>query len=67
MILGCWTKEMLFWERGSVFVLTENLEWLWTSSKVVRIKFDRGRPPKDLGCSRKRNHKKTNKSGNMIC
>ena len=23
MTLGYWTKGMLFWERGSVFVLTE--------------------------------------------
>jgi hypothetical protein len=26
MIFGCWTMDMLFWERGPLFVLTEKEE-----------------------------------------
>jgi hypothetical protein len=64
MTSGCWSKNILFWGRGSVFVLTEKKKRLWTSSKVIRIRFDRGRPPKDLDCRQEK--KKSNSTGNMI-
>ena len=49
MISGYWTKDMLFLERGSVFVLTGKEKRLWTPSRVIWIRYDRGRPPEDLG------------------
>jgi hypothetical protein len=30
MIFGYWTKDMLFWERGFVFVLRGKEKRLWT-------------------------------------
>ena len=54
MTLGCWTKGMLFWGRGPVFVLTGKKKRLWTPSKVIWITHDRGRPPEDLGYRQKR-------------
>ena len=53
MTSGCWIKEMLFWERGSVFVLIGKEKRFWTPSRVIWISYDRGRPPEDLGNSRK--------------
>ena len=35
MILSYWTKDMLFGERGYVFVLTGKEKRLWTPSKVI--------------------------------
>jgi hypothetical protein len=40
---------MLFEERGSVFVLTGKEKRLWTSSRVIWIRDDKGRTPEDLG------------------
>jgi hypothetical protein len=34
-ISGCWTKDMLLWERGSVFVLAGKKKRLWGSTKVI--------------------------------
>jgi hypothetical protein len=45
MISGYWTKDMVFWERGSVFVLIRKKEGLWTPSRVIWIRYDRGRLP----------------------
>jgi hypothetical protein len=44
-----WTKDRLFWERGSIFVLIGKNKRLWTPSKVIWIRYDRGRSPIDLG------------------
>ena len=49
IILGYWTKGMLFWERGSIFVLIGKNKRLWTPSKVIWIRYDRERSPIDLG------------------
>ena len=53
MLSSYWTKDVLFWERGSAFVLTGMEKRLWTPSRVIWIRYDRGRPPEDLGNSRK--------------
>lgn len=44
VISSYWTKDMLFWEKGSVFVLTGKEKRLWISSRVIWIRLDRGRP-----------------------
>jgi hypothetical protein len=56
MISGYWTKVMLFWERDSV--LTGKEKKLWTPSKVICIRYDRGRPPEDLSHRQKRKFEK---------
>jgi hypothetical protein len=43
-----WTKDVLFWEKGSVFVLTGKENRLWTPSRVICIRYYRGRPSEDL-------------------
>ena len=48
MISSYWKKDMLFWERGSVFVLIGKKKRLWTPSRVIWIRYDRGRPSEDL-------------------
>jgi hypothetical protein len=45
---------MLFWEKGSASVLTGKEKRLWTPSRVIWIKFDRGRPLKTLIQSEKK-------------
>jgi hypothetical protein len=35
MISGYWTRDMLLWERDSVFVLTGTEKNLWTPSRVI--------------------------------
>lgn len=45
MILGCWAKDMLFWERCSVFVLTEKKRF-WISPKERLISKIWEDPPK---------------------
>jgi hypothetical protein len=45
MISGYWAKDLLFWEKGSAFVLTGKESRLWTSSRVIWIRYDRGRTP----------------------
>jgi hypothetical protein len=42
------SNYMLFWESGSVFVLTVKERRLWTPSRIIWIRHDRGRPPEDL-------------------
>ena len=48
VISGYWTKNMLFLERGFSFVLTGKVKGLWTPSKVLWVRYGRGRPPEDL-------------------
>lgn len=50
MTSDCQTKDMLCWERGSRFVLIGEKTGHWTPSKLIRIRFDRGRLPGDLDC-----------------
>ena len=45
---------MLFWERGSVFVLTGKKKRFWIPSKMIWIRYDRGRSTKDLGYRQER-------------
>ena len=44
---GYWLKDMLIWEKGFVFVFLERVIRLWTSSRAIWIRNDRGRPPED--------------------
>ena len=48
MISGYWTKVMLFWARGSAFVLTGKEKRLWTLSRLMWIRYNRESPPEDL-------------------
>jgi hypothetical protein len=48
-ISGYLTKDMQFWERGSEFVLIGKKQRLWIPSRVIWIRYDRGRPSEDLG------------------
>jgi hypothetical protein len=54
MISGYWSKDMLFWKRDSVFVLTRKEKRLWTPSRVIWIRYDKGRPPETLGYRREK-------------
>jgi hypothetical protein len=54
MTSNCWTKYMLCWERGFMFLSTEKEKRLWIPSKIKRIRFDRRRSPEDLGCKKQR-------------
>jgi hypothetical protein len=54
---------MLFLEKGSVIVLTGKDKMLWPSSRVIWIRYDRGRPPKDL----KKFLRKSNTTSKLIC
>lgn len=38
-------KNMVFWEKGFIFVFSKKVIRLWTPSRVIWIKFGRGRPP----------------------
>ena len=49
IILSCLTKDMLFWERGSVFVLIGKKKILWKLSKVIWIRYGKRSPHDDLG------------------
>jgi hypothetical protein len=40
-------KDMLIWEKGFVFVFLEKVIKVFTPSKVMWIRYDEGRPPKD--------------------
>lgn len=35
MISGYWTKDMVFWERGSAFMLIGKKRRLWTTFTVI--------------------------------
>ena len=41
---GYWLKDMLIWEKGFVFVFLEKVIKVFTPSRVIWIRFDRGRP-----------------------
>jgi hypothetical protein len=53
---------MLFWEIVSAFVLIEKERWIWTPSRMVQMRYNRGRPHEDL-----KKFKKSNRIGNLIC
>ena len=53
---GYWLKDMLIWGKGSVFVFLEKVIEVFTHSRVIWIRFDRGRPSKELD-SRESNKK----------
>ena len=42
-----WLKEMLIWEKDFVFVFLEKVIKVFTPSRVIWIRFDRGRPPEN--------------------
>jgi hypothetical protein len=42
---GYWLKNMLIWEAGFVFMFLENVFSVYTPSRVIWIRFHRGRPP----------------------
>ena len=44
---GYWLKDMLIWEKGFVFVFLEKVIKVFTPSRVIWIRFDRGRPPEN--------------------
>jgi len=54
MISNSCFKDILFLERGSVFVLAGKKERIWTSSMVIWIRYDWGRSHEDLGYRRER-------------
>ena len=45
---GYQLKDMLIWGKCFVFVFLEKVIKVFTSSRVIWIRFDRGRPPEDL-------------------
>jgi hypothetical protein len=53
MTWGCW----ILLEKGSAFMLTGKWKRLWTPSKAIRIRFDRGRPPEGLRNIQEKNQK----------
>lgn len=42
---GYWLKHKLIWEKGFVFAFLEKVIGVYTPSRVIWIKFDRGTPP----------------------
>lgn len=48
MISSYWTKDILLWERGSIFVVKGKEKRLWMPFRVIWIKYDLGRPPDDV-------------------
>ena len=44
---GCWLKDILIWEKGFVFVFLDKVIKVFTPSRVLWIRFDRGRPPEN--------------------
>ena len=53
---GYQLKDMLIWGKGFVFVFLEKVIKVFTPSRVIWIRFDRGRPPEELD-SRESNKK----------
>jgi hypothetical protein len=41
---GYWLKHKLIWEKGFVFAFLEKVIGVYTPSRVIWIKFDRGTP-----------------------
>lgn len=44
-----WTKTNKWEERLFVWVNRKGKKRLWVPSKIIRIRFDRGRPSEDFG------------------
>ena len=44
---GYQLKDMLIWGKGFVFVFLEKVIKVFTPSRVIWIRFDRGRPPEN--------------------
>jgi hypothetical protein len=42
-----WLKDMLIWGKGFIFVFLEKMIKVFTTSRAIRIRFDRGRPPEN--------------------
>ena len=45
---GYWLKDTLVWEKGFMFVSIEKVIKPWTPSRVIWIRYDKGRPHKEL-------------------
>jgi hypothetical protein len=56
--------NMLCWGGDFAFISTAEKR-LWIPSKLIKIRFDKRRPPDDLGC--RHVGKKKNKVGNLCC
>jgi hypothetical protein len=57
VVSGYWTNDLPSLERGPVFVLTGKEKKHWTPSRVICVRYYRGRPPEDFGY-RKENFEK---------
>ena len=44
---GYWLKDMLILKKGFVFVFLEKVIEVFTSSRVIWIRYDEQRPPED--------------------
>jgi hypothetical protein len=44
---GYWPKDMLIWEKGFVFVFLDKVISVYTPSRVIWIRYDKGRPPEN--------------------
>ena len=44
---GYWVKGVLIWEEGFVFVFLEKMISVYTPSRVIWIRYDKGRPPEN--------------------
>jgi hypothetical protein len=44
---GYWLRDVLIWGKGFVFVVLEKVIKVFTPSRVIWIRFDTGRPPKN--------------------
>jgi hypothetical protein len=44
---GCQLRAMLLWGKGFVFVFLEKVIKVFTTSRVIWIRFDKGRPPEN--------------------
>jgi hypothetical protein len=45
---GYWMKVILIWGKGFIFLFLEKVIKVFTPSRVIWIRFDRGRPPEEL-------------------
>jgi hypothetical protein len=60
-----WSTIYLCWERGFVLIPTEKNKRFCITSKIIIIRFDRGRPPEDLGYRQEENKNHKNQTGNV--
>ena len=44
---GYWLKDMLIWEKGFVFAFLEEVISVYAQFRVIRLRFDRERPPEN--------------------